>query len=371
VSAVPYDAKRSPRPEANAGEAARVGEELRDARAALGYSLEEMAAGLRINRRYLAALEEGRVRDLPGPAYALGFVRSYSSALGLDADEMVRRFRESSAAAARGKHDLVFPEPVPDRGVPAGAVVLFGVLIAIAGYVLWWQSSGTDRRVVDAVPPLPPALERAAEIGAAQLPGPAVTAPPPAGAPAPQNGTAAPAAAPPPVAPGMAAAPPPAANGAAAPGAQAPPAPALPAPAAGVEPGRLALPRAEPPPLPEVSAAGIPFPAPPPPPPPAPPAAPAAAPAAAAAAPRLLLRATQPAWIQVRDPRSGQVLVNQTLRPGETWEVPSDRQGLVLDTGRAEGLVIELDGRPAPALSGRTGVVRGIVLDPARLSAPN
>ncbi|MCX7684075.1 MAG: helix-turn-helix domain-containing protein, partial [Acetobacteraceae bacterium] len=197
---MPYDAKRSPRPEANAGEAARVGEELRDARTALGYSIEEMANALRINRRYLAALEEGRVRDLPGPAYALGFVRSYSSALGLDADEMVRRFRESSAAAARGKHDLVFPEPVPDRGVPAGAIVLLGVLIAIGGYVLWWQSNGTDQRVVDAVPPLPPALERAAETGAAQLPGPAATAPPaspaaagppaqaPAGTPAPANG---------------------------------------------------------------------------------------------------------------------------------------------------------------------------------------
>jgi cytoskeleton protein RodZ len=366
VSAVPYDAKRSPRPEATAGEAARVGEELRDARAALGYSIEEMAGALRINRRYLAALEEGRVRDLPGPAYALGFVRSYSSALGLDADEMVRRFRESSSAAARGKHDLVFPEPVPDRGVPAGATVLFGALIAIGGYVLWWQSAGTGQRVVDAVPPLPPALERAAEIGAAQLPGPAATAPvaqAPAAPPVTANGTGPASGATPPPAGAAPTAPATAPNGTPAPGA--PLAPALPPPSAGVEPGRLALPRADPPPLPEISAAGIPFPAPAAPPPPAPPAA-AAAPAAAA--PRLLLRATQPAWVQVRDPRGGQVLVNQTLRGGETWEVPADRQGLVLDTGRAEALVIEVDGRAVPALTGRTGVVRGIVLDPARLA---
>jgi cytoskeleton protein RodZ len=338
VSAVPYDTKRSNRTEAHAGEAARVGEELRDARAALGYSIEEMAAALRINRRYLSALEEGRVRDLPGAAYALGFVRSYAGALGLNADELVRRFRESSAAAARGKSDLVFPEPVPDRGVPAGAIVLFGVLIAIGGYVLWWQSNGTDTRAVDVVPPLPPALDRAAEVGMAQLPGPAVTATPPNG-PRPANGADA--------VPGG------------------PSAPALPPPAAGVEPGRLALPRAE------LSASGIPFPAPP------PPAVPsAAAPAAAAALPpaagtRIVVRATQPAWIQVRDPRSGQVLLNQTLRPGETWDVPADRPGLLLDTGRAEGLAIELDGRTAPVLAGRTGVVRGVVLDPDRLAAPN
>jgi cytoskeleton protein RodZ len=238
----------------------------------------------------------------------------------------------------------VFPEPVPDRGVPAGAIVLFGVLIAIGGYVLWWQSNGTDTRAVDVVPPLPPALDRAAEVGMAQLPGPAVTATPPNG-PRPANGADA--------VPGG------------------PSAPALPPPAAGVEPGRLALPRAEPPPLPEVSASGIPFPAPP------PPAVPsAAAPAAAAALPpaagtRIVVRATQPAWIQVRDPRSGQVLLNQTLRPGETWDVPADRPGLLLDTGRAEGLAIELDGRTAPVLAGRTGVVRGVVLDPDRLAAPN
>lgn len=365
---MPHDVKRSARPEAAAGEAARVGEELRDARVALGYSLEEAAARLRINRRYLAALEEGRVRDLPGPAYALGFVRSYAAALGLDADEMVRRFRDSSGAAARTRADLVFPEPVPERGVPAGAVVLAGVLVAIGGYVLWWQSSGVDQRSVDVVPPLPPAMERLADAGVAALPGPAAgeAARPPAAEPprpAPEPGPAAgerPAAAgpaPPPAAPPAIAAPP--ANGqAAANGAAAVPPPSI----AGVEPGRLVVPRSEPPPLPEISASGIPFPAPPAPPPPA------AAPAPPPGAVRVVLRATQPAWVQVRDPRSGTALVNQTLRPGERLEIPPDRQGLLLDTGRAEGLVIELDGRPVQALSGRAGVVRGIALDPARLA---
>jgi cytoskeleton protein RodZ len=364
---VPYDAKRNARPDAHAGEAARVGEELRDARAALGYSIEEMAGSLRINRRYLAALEEGRVRDLPGPAYALGFVRSYAAALGLDADEMVRRFRDSSAAAARGRSDLVFPEPVPDRGVPAGAIVLFGVLIAIGGYVMWWQSNGAGERVVDAVPPLPPALERPAEIGASAVPGPAASVParPPAEPARPAADPARPAANGQPAAlPGV--------TGQLAPTPAAPAAPAVPPPSiAGVEPGRLVLPRTEPPPLPEISASGIPFPAPVTPPPPAPPEPAAAAPVPPASGARIVLRAAQPAWIQVRDPRSGQVLVNQTLRAGERWEVPNDRQGLVLDTGRAEGLAVELDGRPAPALAGRTGVVRGVVLDPERLATPN
>ena len=79
--------KRNPRPDIAAAEAARVGEDLREARLTLGASVEDMAEHLRINRRYIHALEEGRVRDLPGSAYAVGFVRSYASALGLDPDQ--------------------------------------------------------------------------------------------------------------------------------------------------------------------------------------------------------------------------------------------------------------------------------------------
>jgi cytoskeleton protein RodZ len=156
--------KRHPRSDTQSAEAARVGEELRDARLALGVSLEEMADELRINRRYLAALEEGRVRDLPGIAYATGFVRSYSQILGLDAPEMVRRFREGAGVAAPAK-DLVFPEPVPDRGVPAGAVIMLGAVLAVVGYAGWYYWTGSSTRTAEEVPALPPRLEQSARGG--------------------------------------------------------------------------------------------------------------------------------------------------------------------------------------------------------------
>jgi cytoskeleton protein RodZ len=150
--------KRQPRPEITAAEAARVGEALREARITLGASVEDMAERLRINRRYIHALEEGRLKDLPGPAYAVGFVRSYAAALGLDADEAVRRFRDVTGGAGAKNGDLVFPEPVPSRGVPAGALVAAGVVVAIGAYVAWFNWSGSGDRVVDAVPPVPPRL---------------------------------------------------------------------------------------------------------------------------------------------------------------------------------------------------------------------
>ncbi len=65
--------------------ASRVGAELRAARLRLGLALPDVVAKLRIRLRFLQAIEEGRVADLPGQVYAVGFVRSYAALLGLDA----------------------------------------------------------------------------------------------------------------------------------------------------------------------------------------------------------------------------------------------------------------------------------------------
>ncbi|MGI9128342.1 MAG: helix-turn-helix domain-containing protein [Roseomonas sp.] len=177
--------KRSARTENSPQEAARVGEELREARIALGVSVEDAATQLRINKRYLQALEEGRIKDLPGAAYAVGFVRSYATALGLDADDAVRRFRDMSGTAVTKSGELVFPEPVPRRGIPTGILAAIGVAVALGGYIIWYQWSGRGERVVDTVPPLPPRLERVAEAPAGrETPAaPVLEAPAPAPAP--------------------------------------------------------------------------------------------------------------------------------------------------------------------------------------------
>ena len=190
--------KRNQRPDITAAEAARVGEELREARLTLGASVEDMAEHLRINRRYIHALEEGRVKDLPGAAYAVGFVRSYAAALGLDPDEAVRRFRDVTGGAATKSGELVFPEPVPSRGMPAGALVAVGVVIALGAYVAWFNWTGAGNRVVDSVPPLPPRLEEAAQEGSRLRDGgtPQAVVVTPAPTPAPAPAAVAPRAAP-------------------------------------------------------------------------------------------------------------------------------------------------------------------------------
>ncbi|WP_137179945.1 helix-turn-helix domain-containing protein [Roseomonas sp. AR75] len=328
---MPYDLKRIPRQAEDSGaEAARIGDALREARLALGLSIEDVAAQLRIRRPHLEALEEGRVRDLPGVAYAVGFVRTYAAALGLDADEVSRRFREVAGPAA-AKPKLVFPEPVPERGMPATTVILTGAAIAIGAYVAWFNWSSGGDRVVDVVPPVPPRLETAAEQGRAQLPGrdlpprpepgslPLAALPPPGGLPTPTHGANT------------------SAQAATMPAAVLPPAaPAVPTAAAPEQPASSAA--APIPGVPEGT--------------------------------RIVLRARannpEGAWVQVRDPRGGRVLVNRVLRPNEVWAAPL-REDLLLDTGKADGLEILVDGQPQPTLEGLVGVRRNIALDPERL----
>ncbi len=99
----------------------------------------------------------------------------------------------------------------------------------------------------------------------------------------------------------------------------------------------------------------------------------AAAPASDAAAPRqfgasrkdarVVIEAREEAWVRISD-GEGRLVFMRTLKPGETYRVPN-RSGLVLDSGNAKGLIVQVDGNPAPAFIGM--VRRSIPLDPEML----
>jgi cytoskeleton protein RodZ len=149
--------------------APRAGGDLREARERIGWSLEGIAAALHIRQTFLEALEAGRLGDLPGNAYTLGYLRTYAIALGLNPNVVVRRFKAEAAVVSQ-KPELAFPVPVPEHSIPAGAVVLLGVLLAVGVYAGWYRLSGegslpaeTDTRVPErlgslaeqTVPPFP------------------------------------------------------------------------------------------------------------------------------------------------------------------------------------------------------------------------
>ncbi len=287
--------------------APRAGGDLRAARERLGWSIEDVSAALRIRLPHLEALEEGRIDLLPGNAYAVGFLRTYARALGLDPDEIARRFKAEASEVNR-RTELVFPAPMPRRGVPAGAVVLLGVVLVIGAYAGWYRLSGEGRLPAETVAPVPERLATLAEQ--------AVPPPPPATPPAPVVVAATPA-------------PPQPAEEPAA-----PPVPSL-------SPSSAAAAAVTPPPSM---------------------VAPAAQPDAPAPdQPRIVVQATADAWLQVRD-RNGGVLLNKVLHNGESWPVPP-RPNLVLTTGNAGGTELVVDGVATQVPGGSGAVRRDLPLD--------
>lgn len=76
--------------------AATLGGALRTARERSGKSLAELAAETKVHRRFLTALEQNDWSSLPSRVFALGYVRAYAAALGLDAQSAIERFKRES-----------------------------------------------------------------------------------------------------------------------------------------------------------------------------------------------------------------------------------------------------------------------------------
>ena len=69
-----------------------LGHILREARETKGLTLEEAQEEIRINSKYLAALENGEYDKLPTPVHVRGFLRNYSRFLGLDPQPLLERY---------------------------------------------------------------------------------------------------------------------------------------------------------------------------------------------------------------------------------------------------------------------------------------
>lgn len=122
-----------------ASEYPNVGVYFSAVREAAGYSIEDIAARTHIKAAYLNAIELMRLDDLPSRPFALGFVKTYAEALGVDASAAVAKFKETtglSIAEARIDHQPAEPQlaAVEERERPLLTLIGF---IAVLGFILF------------------------------------------------------------------------------------------------------------------------------------------------------------------------------------------------------------------------------------------
>ncbi|MET0295076.1 MAG: helix-turn-helix domain-containing protein, partial [Phenylobacterium sp.] len=72
---------------------ADIGQALRSIREFRKLSLEAVADTTRVRRAYLQAIEEMQLDKLPSRPFTIGYIRAYASALGLDGEAAVERFK--------------------------------------------------------------------------------------------------------------------------------------------------------------------------------------------------------------------------------------------------------------------------------------
>ena len=326
-----------------------VGAELRDARRRLGVDLETAASDLNIRADYLIGLERNDHAALPGLAYAIGFVRSYASYVGLDPAKMARRFREETSKSPV-KQDYTWLKPIEQSRISRGLVLVLSLAIAGSAYTAWYYRTADVRKPAAAADAAiirgaaPVAAARADEAGktagTVRPPGSGVYSDEDAGAdttapPARDDNAGLPASARPDVT---------LEDGA---GAQREVETAALPPGTSVS-GDTARPGPDAARDPEPQST-VPTPA-----------------LTPTPAPTIILKALGLSWIRVRDPKTGRVVVEGIMKPGNEITLP-DEAGLVLDAGRPNQIEFSIGGKSA-GLAGASAAVRhDISLDPARL----
>jgi len=375
-------------------DARELGAMLREVRQSQQRDLHELAGELRIRHVYLLAIEEGRLNDLPGAAYAVGFLRNYAEYLGLNAEEVLGRYRMTDSNLSRHQA-LIMPAPTEEGRLPTGSILLVAAIIALSAYGGWYYVSSQGRDPVEVIAEVPARLAAliglgnaadgmsGTEAGARSISTRIETA-------AAEGFNSREEETPPPPPPGSPPAPSAALTPLPAP-MQAPPAPPPSPPSAAAAQSAAAPPPADRgglttlQPLPSMRSDSPVRETTPPPslPPSLPPPPRAASPGEAAAAPalrpadpntnpntgqassRVTLRAVADSWVELRS-REGSIILSRVIPNGETYRVPSSG-GIVMTTGNAGGLEIVVDGQPLPPLGPQGAVMRGVALDADRL----
>jgi cytoskeletal protein RodZ len=108
-------------------------ERLYAARERKGVDLYRAERDTKIRSRYLAALERGDYKELPGAVYTKGFLRNYALYLGLDPDEILVQWRRERGDGAPAQPVISVPRPIapPRRGLTFSPGVVVAALLTV------------------------------------------------------------------------------------------------------------------------------------------------------------------------------------------------------------------------------------------------
>src|SRR5688500_13255326 len=122
----------------NAEPAPTLPERLYAARERKGVDLYRAERDTKIRAKYLAALERGDWKELPGAVYTKGFLRNYALYLGFDPEDILGQWRRERGDTVAQQPSIVVPRPItaprPALTFTPGVIVAALLTVAVIAF---------------------------------------------------------------------------------------------------------------------------------------------------------------------------------------------------------------------------------------------
>lgn len=132
-----------------------IGDSLKEAREARGWTQQDAATKLRLMVRQVEAMEAEDYAALGQPVFARGFVRNYAKLLGMDPEPLLNRMAESGAVPAEKAEAEPYAAPSSQVVSPIliGILAVLVLMLAIPVAVYFWLNSGEVETAIESVEP--------------------------------------------------------------------------------------------------------------------------------------------------------------------------------------------------------------------------
>jgi cytoskeletal protein RodZ len=150
-----------------------IGQKLRQQREGLLLTISDIERHIKIRQRYLQALEEGKIEDLPSPVQGRGMLSNYAHFLEMDSESLLNRFadglqmrHQERMPPAPPTRTNIFtkktanPAPFWRRFITPDLMLGSAIILAIFLFVLWGAAQITSYRENAQVVNTPPSISQ-------------------------------------------------------------------------------------------------------------------------------------------------------------------------------------------------------------------
>ncbi|MFV9509781.1 RodZ domain-containing protein [Tepidibacillus sp. LV47] len=118
-----------------------LGQLLRELRIKKGYSIEDIQEITKIRSKYIEAIEQGRLDELPGNFYAKAFIKSYGEVVGLNPD-LIEQYQnlipntDLEDLPSKTAHSLAKPPSKMGKYLRLSSIYIFVGIVLLLIYML-------------------------------------------------------------------------------------------------------------------------------------------------------------------------------------------------------------------------------------------